>query len=114
MIQGAIFDADGTLLDSMGMWDTVGTRYLASLGIPARPGLREILFPMSLSQCAAYLQEAYHLPQSCLAIEAGINETIRTFYCQEVVAKPGAKAFLEALRARGGWPSPWPPPPTGR
>ena len=28
MIQGAIFDADGTLLDSMGMWDTVGERYL--------------------------------------------------------------------------------------
>ena len=53
MIQGAIFDADGTLLDSMGMWDTVGERYLASLGIPARPGLREILFPMSLTQCAA-------------------------------------------------------------
>lgn len=101
MIQGAIFDADGTLLDSMGMWDTVGARYLASLGIPARPGLREILFPMSLSQCAAYLQEAYRLPQSCLAIEAGINETIRTFYSQEVVAKSGAKAFLEALRARG-------------
>ena len=35
MIQGAIFDADGTLLDSMGMWDTVGERYLASLGARA-------------------------------------------------------------------------------
>ena len=45
MIQGAIFDADGTLLDSMGMWDTVGERYLASLGVTARPGLRQILFP---------------------------------------------------------------------
>lgn len=53
MIQGAIFDADGTLLDSMGMWDTVGERYLASLGVTARPGLRQILFPLSLSQCAA-------------------------------------------------------------
>ena len=49
MIQGAIFDADGTLLDSMGMWDTVGERYLASLGVTARPGLRQILFPLSLS-----------------------------------------------------------------
>ena len=41
MIQGAIFDADGTLLDSMGMWDTVGERYLASLGVTARPGRSE-------------------------------------------------------------------------
>ena len=45
MIQGAIFDADGTLLDSMGMWDTVGERYLASWGSPARPGAGDSLPP---------------------------------------------------------------------
>ena len=101
MIRGAIFDADGTLLDSMGMWDTVGARYLASLGITAQPGLRAILFPMSLAECAVYLKEAYHLPQSCQAIEDGINDTIRSFYCTEVEAKPGAKTFLEALRRKG-------------
>ena len=101
MIQGAILDADGTLLDSMGMWDTVGERYLASLGIPARPGLREILFPMSLTQCAAYLKQTYGLPQSCQAIADGINESIFTFYRDEVQAKAGAKAFLEALHRQG-------------
>lgn len=101
MIRGAIFDADGTLLDSMGMWDTVGERYLASLGITARPGLRAILFPMSLAECAVYLKEAYDLSQSCQAIEDGINDTIRSFYRTEVKAKPGAKAFLEAFRRKG-------------
>lgn len=101
MIKGAIFDADGTLLDSMGMWDTVGERYLASLGIAARPGLRQILFPLSLSQCAVYLKESYGLPDSHRDIEAGINGTIRTFYRQEVVAKAGAKEFLTELRRRG-------------
>ena len=101
MIKGAIFDADGTLLDSMGMWDTVGERYLASLGIAARPGLRQILFPLSLSQCAVYLKQSYGLPDSHRDIEAGINGTIRTFYRQEVVAKAGAKEFLTELRRRG-------------
>lgn len=101
MIQGAIFDADGTLLDSMGMWDTVGERYLASLGIAARPGLRQILFPLSLSQCAVYLKESYHLLQSHQEIEDGINGTIRAFYCHEVQAKAGAKEFLRELRRRG-------------
>ena len=85
MIQGAIFDADGTLLDSMGMWDTVGERYLASLGVTARPGLRQILFPLGLSQCAAYLRESYGLSLSVDAIEAGINGSIRSFYCEQVV-----------------------------
>lgn len=101
MIHGAIFDADGTLLDSMGMWDTVGVRYLASLGITAQPGLRAILFPMSLAECAVYLKEAYRLSQSHQAIEDGINGTIRSFYRAEVKAKPGAKTFLEALRRKG-------------
>lgn len=101
MIQGAIFDADGTLLDSMGMWDTVGERYLLSRGIDPAPGLREILFPMSLAQCARYLKKTYGLPDEPQAIEAGINGTIRRFYCREVEAKPGVKGFLEGLRARG-------------
>ena len=100
MIQGAIFDAVGTLLDSMGMWDTVGERYLASLGVTARPGLRQILFPLSLSQCAAYLRESYGLSLSVDAIEAGINGSIRSFYCEQVVCKTGAKEFLQALRER--------------
>ena len=56
MIQGAIFDADGTLLDSMGMWDTVGERYLISQGVRPPAGLRETLFPLSLAQCAVYLK----------------------------------------------------------
>lgn len=101
MIRGAIFDADGTLLDSMGMWDTVGIRYLASLGVEAMPGLRAILFPMTLAESAVYLKQAYDLSQTHQEIAEGINGTIRTFYRQEVQAKPGAKAFLEALRAKG-------------
>lgn len=101
MIRGAIFDADGTLLDSMGLWDTVGGRYLRSLGIDPEPGLRQILFPMSLSQCAAYLRERYQLGLSCEEIEGGINRTILTFYQTQVEAKAGAQDFLRALRSRG-------------
>lgn len=99
-IRGTIFDADGTLLDSMGMWDTVGVRYLASLGITARPGLRQILFPMSLAECAVYLKDSYSLPLTHQAIEDGINGTIRNFYCHEVQAKAGAREFLEELHRR--------------
>ena len=39
MIKGAIFDVDGTLLDSMGIWKDVGVRYLNSIGIEAEPDL---------------------------------------------------------------------------
>ena len=101
MIKGAIFDADGTLIDSMGMWDTVGARYLASLGVEARPGLRAILFPMTQVEGAVYMKEAYALAQSHQEIIEGINRTVWDFYRYEVKAKPGALDFLKALRAKG-------------
>lgn len=101
MIQGAIFDADGTLLDSMGMWDTVGERYLISQGVRPPAGLRETLFPLSLAQCAVYLKDRFALPLAPSAIEAGINGVIRSFYAGEVVAKAGVLDFLRGLKAKG-------------
>lgn len=56
MIKGAIFDVDGTLLDSMGIWKDVGVRYLNSIGIEAEPDLENILFTMSIQEGAQYVK----------------------------------------------------------
>ena len=49
-IEGAIFDLDGTLLDSMGIWDRAGEDFLLSLGITPRENLAETLKELSLAQ----------------------------------------------------------------
>ena len=69
MIKGAIFDVDGTLLDSMGIWKDVGVRYLNSIGIEAEPDLGNILFTMSIQEGAQYVKEHYHLSQETDEIE---------------------------------------------
>lgn len=33
MTKAAVFDLDGVLLDSMGIWNDLGARYLRSLGV---------------------------------------------------------------------------------
>ena len=53
MIRGAIFDLDGVLLDSMGIWNDLGARYLRSLLVEPEPELNQILFSMSMEQGAA-------------------------------------------------------------
>lgn len=63
MIKGVIFDVDGTLLDSMEIWEDVGVRYLNSIGIEAEPDLGTVLFTMSIQEGAAYVKEHYHLSQ---------------------------------------------------
>lgn len=43
MIKGAIFDMDGTLLDSMPVWEHASERYLQSKGIEVEERLSEVL-----------------------------------------------------------------------
>ena len=72
-MKGAIFDIDGTLLDSMSMWDHAGEWYLARLGIKAEPGLGRRLLPMSMEQAAGYMREQYCLAQTEAEIVSGRN-----------------------------------------
>lgn len=100
MLKGVIFDFDGTLFDSMFIWDSVGEVYLRSLGREVEAGLQEILKPMSLRQSAEYLREKYRLPLSVADIMDGVNHTVEDYYFHTVQPKPGVIAFLEELRGR--------------
>ena len=100
MIRGIIFDADGTLLNSMPIWDDLGVRYLKGLGIEVKPGLSEILFCMSLEESAAYMKKTYCLPQTEAEIRRGVLAILDDFYINEVQPKPGAGEYLCALHRR--------------
>ena len=41
MTKAAVFDLDGVLLDSMGIWNDLGARYLRSLGVTPEEGLHK-------------------------------------------------------------------------
>lgn len=97
MLKGAIFDADGTLLDSMPIWLELGQRYLASYGIAAKPELSDILAPMTLEESSRYLKEAYRLPDSAEQITAALTGQLHAFYRDEVALKPGVADYLRYL-----------------
>ena len=100
-IRCAIFDFDGTLFDSMFLWDNVGELYLRSLGKEPRPSMREDIRALSLYQSARYFQKEYALSLSVEDIMDGINHTIEHFYLDEVLPKPGVPDFLQRLKDAG-------------
>ena len=100
MIKGAIFDLDGTLLNSMPVWENLGELYLRSLGIEAEKGLGEILFSMGMQQGVEYLITRYHLDMTQEEVRSGVVRKIKDFYEEKVPLKEGAREFLEGMREK--------------
>ena len=97
-ISGAIFDVDGTLLDSMSIWDTIGADYLRSIGYIPRENLNEIFKNMSLLQAAEYYRNEYGVTLRVEEIMSGVNAMLEQFYQYESPLKPGAAELLARLR----------------
>lgn len=101
MLNLAIFDFDGTLFDSMFIWDNVGEIYLRSLEKEPKPSMRVDVRALSLYQSACYFKQEYDLSLSIEEIMRGINQTIEHFYIHEVLPKPGVADFLKRMHKDG-------------
>lgn len=97
-IKCAIFDFDGTLFDSMFIWDNAGEIYLRSLGKEPKPSMLDDIRTLSLYQAACYFKKEYDLPLSAEEIMTGINQTIEDFYIHDVLPKNGVTAFLNKMK----------------
>ena len=97
----AIFDLDGTLLDSMWVWQRVDTEFFARRGMVVPPDYLQSLHAMTFREVAEYTIARFDLPETPQAIMDEWNAMSISLYSSEVTLKPGAKEYLAALRARG-------------
>lgn len=100
-IQGAVFDVDGTLLDSMSVWDTAGEKYLRSIGYEPRENLNEVFKNMSLLQAARYYRTEYGVTLGEDEIVDGVNAMLEQYYRFETPLKAGVRELLALLRKKG-------------
>ena len=101
MIKGAIFDLDGTLLDSMFIWDTIGEEYLRSLGKEPHEDLKETFMTLTLEEAAVYYREHYGVTLSVKEIVDGVNAMVEQTYRTKVTLKPGIAEYLAWLKENG-------------
>lgn len=97
----AIFDMDGTLLDSIPYWNRLALGYLKTLGVEGPEDLNDRMTTMSLPEAGAFLKREFSLSESEERISEELCRRIRRSYAEEIALKPGAKEYLEALKKRG-------------
>ena len=95
-----LFDFDGTLVDSMPMWEDIDRRYLARYHIPVPEGLSERLIPLSEDATAAVFLEL-GCPGTVASVRAEHDRMAQEEYEQRVPLKEGARELLDHLRASG-------------
>ena len=101
MLKGAIFDFDGTLVDSMFIWDTIGEDYLRSLGKKPHEDLKETFMTLTLEEAAEYYRTHYGVTLSVKEIVDGVNTMVEGIYRTRVALKQGVADFLAQLKDNG-------------
>lgn len=100
-IEAVLFDLDGTLIDSMWMWENIDREYLGRFDIELPEDLQLMVQGMSFSETAVYFKERFSIPDSAEDIKAEWNRMAWDKYSNEVSLKEGVLAFLKKLKEEG-------------
>ena len=99
-LQSAIFDMDGTLLDSMPTWRELGPTFLREADIEATPEQLHALRTMTDHEVIPYLREVCGLQKSPEEIMNEIIRRMEDFYSTQVRPKPGLAVPCARARTR--------------
>lgn len=97
----AIFDFDGTLADSHDVWRRVDQEFFERRGIACTPDYAERLSLLGFDAGARFTIEHFGLSETVEQICDEWNEAGRRLYATDVVLRPGAREYIESLKAAG-------------
>lgn len=95
-IQGALFDCDGTIIDSLGVWRGLEDILSQEAHIVVDPSLRTHFATLTVGEIAVYFHEKFGLGKSVDDVQRLIDEYMLDFYRNKATLLPGVVDFLES------------------
>ena len=100
-IKCAIFDLDGTLLDSLGTWEEVDLKFLSDRGVvPDRDYVKAIAH-LDFRRTAEYTIQKFNFSDTPDELMDEWRRLSVKAYEDDVLLKPFARQYLEYLKGRG-------------
>ena len=96
-----LFDLDGTLLDSTGVWARIDVEFLGRRGIPVTKDYMEEIKTHTFESGSVYTKEKYNLPESTDLIMKEWYDCAQKECSENVKLKPFAYDFLKKLKSDG-------------
>lgn len=98
----AIFDMDGTIMDSLGIWERIDYDFLEKKrGIKVPHDYVHDIAAMSFSEIAQYTKARFNLPDTPQQLMQEWTDMAIYEYSHNVLLKPFVKAFIEYLKNNG-------------
>ncbi len=99
-LKGVIVDLDGTLLDSMWVWEQIDKEFLGKRGLEVPSDYVEKITPLGFFGAAMYTKERFGFEETPQQLMDEWNNMSAQMYAQEVMLKPHVKEVLEYLHKK--------------
>jgi len=100
-VDAVIFDMDGTLIDSTGLWHEIDVKFFEKRGMELPSDYAQNIVHLGLKEAAKYTKNTYHLEDSEQDIMDEWHKMSIDMYANDVQLKSSALAILEFFKARG-------------
>lgn len=96
-----IFDVDGTLIDSMPLWERLGIDFLHLHGREPHEDFQRRILNMSMMECAEFLRSEYGFTEAPQDLVDAMNSMADSFYMEKAPAKPGVLEAVKSIHDAG-------------